>query len=89
MVTAKERKELERRGIYTFVSTEDRDIAVEHLKKAGFFVEPLGEAMLIASKDPERVKRYKEMERVIKTTLEKMVKEKKLEKRGKLYKLVG
>ena len=88
MTAIEERKELEKRGIFTFVSTKDRDSVVEAMRGRGVYAEPLGDAMAIFSRDPKKIEKYKKIEEMVAGTLGRMVKEGKIRKKGKMYKVI-
>ena len=87
-VDRKQIAELEKKGIFTFVSTFDRDGAVPRLENEGLFVEPLGDTMLVASKDFGYVQRVKNLEQMVGQALGRMTSTGQVKKIGKYYSMV-
>lgn len=87
MVHKRDLSELEKRGIFSFVSASDRDIAVREMRKAGYYAEPLGEAMMVASKSKSKISKIKSIEKMLRKTLGKMVEKGQVIKKDKKYEL--
>ena len=80
--------ELEKRGIIRFATVEDRDSMITIYRTKGFYAEPIGEKMLVASKDKSYVDRIKAFDLAIKKSLGKMVEKGTVKKVGEKYSLV-
>lgn len=77
--------ELERKEIICFKIKKDRDFAEKIFQENGFFTIKLGELLLGVSKNLEEIEKMKQIEIIVRKTLDKMENKNEIKRIGNEY----